>query len=265
MAEKPLATSIAESKAMIEAAKGSGAFLMTAYRLHDETGHAMLQCLRSGGIGQPIYVGSTFSFQAGQGNHRLWAAHWGGPLPDVGIYCLYCLNASRHIFEAEPVAVQAIANRPLDDPRFTEIDASLAVTLTFPGNRLAQFFCSFGAALSETIRVIGEEGELLLDPAFRFESAMKLHILKASDERVRTLPHVDHFAGQIAHFSDCIRQGLPPEAGGEEGLADMRVLLAIEEAARIGNVVTLEPLECRRTITPQMSRSFPVTERRLLV
>lgn len=41
---------------------------------------------------------------------------------------VYCLNAARHVYAAEPVAVQAMASRPTGDPRFAEVDASLAVT-----------------------------------------------------------------------------------------------------------------------------------------
>lgn len=263
LVEKPLATSLAEAEAMIAAARDGGTFLMTAYRLHFEPGtHAMLAALRAGEVGEPTYFAATFGFQAGAGNHRLQAAQWGGPLQDVGVYCL---NAARHVFQAEPLAVQAMAARPAADPRFAEIDASLAVTLTFPGQRLAQFFCSFGSALTETIRVVGSSGELVMDPAFRFESAMSLRIRSGGGERVQTFPRVDHFAGQIAWFSDCIRQGREPAADGEEGLADMRVLLAIEKAARTGRVVALPPTAYRGRITPEMLRNFPVTDRRLLI
>ncbi len=263
MVEKPLATTLAESKAITAAARDSGAFLMTAYRLHCEPGtHAMLGALRSGRIGDPVYVAATFGFQTQAGNHRLKAGHWGGALPDVGVYCL---NATRHVFAAEPLAVQAMASRPAGDARFAEIDASLAVTLRFPGDRLAQFFCSFGSALSETLRVIGTTGEMILDPAFRFESTMRLTIRQDGGETVETFPQVDHFAGQIAYFSDCIAEGHPPAPDGEEGLADMRALLAIDQAARTGETITLAPRPFGRGISPDMLRHFPTTSRRLLL
>jgi predicted dehydrogenase len=219
MVEKPLATSIAESEAMVAAARQSGAFLMTAYRLHNEPAtHAMLDAVRSGKIGEALYFAATFGFQTQLGNHRLKAGHWGGALPDVGIYCL---NAARHVFAAEPIAVQAMSSRPPNDLRFTEVDASLALTLKFPGERLSHFFCSFGSALSETIRVVGCRGELILDPAFRFESAVQMRLHQGEDETIHRYPQVDHFAGQIAYFSDCIVGNTAPEADGEEGVSDM--------------------------------------------
>lgn len=263
MVEKPLATSLAEGEAMIAAAAQSGAFLMTAYRLHNEPAtHAMLEAVRSGKIGAPIYVAATFGFQVQASNHRLKAGHWGGALPDVGVYCL---NASRHIFGAEPVAVQAMASRPADDSRFAETDGSLAVTLTFPGDRLAQFFCSFGSALTETIRIVGSSGEVVMDPAFRFESTLRMQLRHDGHETQQIFAQVDHFAGQIGYFSDCILQGLPPEANGEEGLADMRVLLAIDAAARSGSSVVLEPRPFGHGISAQMRRAFAPTTKRLVL
>lgn len=263
LVEKPLATSLSDARAMVAAARLGGAFLMTAYRLHCEPAtHAMLATLRNGAIGAPRFVSASFGFQLAAGNHRLKPGHWGGPLQDVGIYCV---NAIRHIFEAEPVAVQAMTSRPAQDPRFAEVDESLAVTMLFPGDRLAQFFCSFGTAVSEMIRVVGTKGELLLDPAFRFESVFRMRVVADGQETVTNFPQVDHFAGQIAYFSDCIQSGIEPVPNGDEGLADMRALLAIEEAALTGSLVRLAPAEFTRRIDPEMSRSLELTAHRLVL
>lgn len=263
MVEKPLATTLAEGEAMIAAAAASGSFLMTAYRLHTEPAtHAMLDTVRSGRIGDPVYVAATFGFQTQEGNHRLKAGHWGGPLPDVGVYCL---NAARHIFAAEPIAVQAMTTRPAGDPRFSEIDASFAVTLRLPGNRLAQFFCSFGSATSESIRVVGSAGELILDPAFKFDSTLRMTVRDGSAEDSTVFDAVDHFAGQIAYFSDCIQSGEPPVADGEEGLADLRVLLAIDQAASTGETVGINPSLFQSAVQTEMLRSIAPTKRRLVL
>ena len=264
LVEKPLATSLEEARAMIAAAEASGRFLMTAYRLHTEPATlAVLEMIRQGSIGDPRFFSSSFSFQAALGNHRLKADHWGGPLQDVGVYCL---NAARHVFAAEPVAVQAMASSPPNDPRFAEIGASLAVTLRFPEGKLAQFHCSFGSHMSEDYRVIGETGEILVDPGFRFESALRVTLrCEGRAEVVQTYPHVDHFAGQIAYFSDCILTGLPPEPDGREGLADMITLLAIEQAAASEQIVPLNLPTRDRCPDLAMARSLPLTSKRLRV
>jgi predicted dehydrogenase len=263
MVEKPLAVSVAEAEAMIAAAKAAGVFLMTAYRLHHEPGTlAVLDHIAKGSIGTPLLFQSLFSFQSALGNHRLSAAHWGGPLQDIGVYCV---NAARHIFGEEPFEATATTHQPKGDPRFAEIEATIAATLRFPSGGIAQFVASFGAGEVDNYRVVGSKGDLELDPAFKFDCAMKLRLRTAGVTTETTFPQIDHFGAQVAYFSDCIAAGTPPEADGAEGLADMRALIGIEAAARTGKPQQISSPPRIRHPTPDMVRMAPVTTHRLLL
>lgn len=263
MVEKPLAVSVEEGEAMIAAADAAGVFLMTAYRLHHEPGTlALLDHIAKGGIGRPLIFQSVFSFQMAAGNHRLQAAHWGGPLQDVGVYCV---NAARHVFGEEPCEATATLTQPADDPRFAEVEATLAATLRFPSGGLAQFICSFGAAAVDNYRVVGTTGDIELDPGFKFDFAMKMRLRRDGVTEEVTFPRIDHFGAQVAYFSDCITTGTPPEADGAEGLADMRALIAIEAAARTGRPQPITSPPRPRHPTPDMVRMAPVTTHRLLL
>ncbi|KAF0175060.1 MAG: putative glucose-fructose oxidoreductase oxidoreductase protein [Rhodobacteraceae bacterium] len=263
MVEKPLAVSVEEGEAMIAAADAAGVFLMTAYRLHHEPGTvAVLDQIAKGSIGTPLIFQSVFSFQMAPGNHRLQAAHWGGPLQDVGVYCV---NAARHIFGEEPIEATATLAQPADDPRFAEVEATLAATLRFPSGGLAQFICSFGAAAVDNYRVVGSNGDIELDPAFKFDFAMKMRLRRDGVTTAITFPQIDHFGAQVAYFSDCITAGTQPEADGAEGLADMRALLAIEAAARTGKPQPIQSPPRPRHPTSDMVRMAPVTTHRLLL
>ncbi|MNF74162.1 MULTISPECIES: Gfo/Idh/MocA family protein [unclassified Pseudomonas] len=237
--EKPIATSLPDADAMISTAKRSGVFLMTSYRLHHDIGTiTALDAVRDGRIGDPLFFSAVFSFQSDPENHRLNVEHWGGPLQDIGIYCV---NAARHIFNAEPIEVSAMSTRRADDPRFSSLDDSIAVTLKFPDNRMAQFYCSFGAYSVDTYRVVGTHGTLCMDPGFRFETSMAMKLKNAHESEFVSFPHFDHFAGQISYFSECIQVGVEPSPNGEEGLADLEVLFAIERAAASGVPQRLYP------------------------
>ena len=263
LVEKPLAKSEDEALAMIEAARAANVFLMTAYRLHHEPGTVgVLEHIRANAIGRPLLFQSVFSFQASLENHRLRAAAWGGPLQDIGVYCI---NAARHIFAEEPVEAMAMAHRPRDDPRFGEVEATIAATLRFPSGGLAQFVASFGAAAIDSYRVVGTSGDLELDPGFRFETATRLRLRRDGMTTETQFPHIDHFGAQIAYFSECIAAGTPPEADGEEGLADMRVLRAIERAAATGLPQAISTPARSRRPNPEMVRLVPVTDRRLVL
>jgi predicted dehydrogenase len=252
-----------EGLAMIAAARSANVFLMTAYRLHHEPGTvAVLEHIRANAIGRPLFFQSVFSFQTSPENHRLRVTAWGGPLQDVGVYCI---NAARHIFAEEPIEAIATAHRPADDPRFSEVDASVAAMLRFPSGGMAQFVASFGAAAVDNYRVVGTSGDLELDPGFRFETATRLRLRRDGKIVETQFPQIDHFGAQVGYFSDCIRSGTPPEADGDEGLADMRALIAIERAASTGIPQAISAQPRSRHPTPDMVRLTPITDRRLVL
>ena len=67
-------------------------------------------------------------------NTRLDRDLGGGPLHDIGIYCI---NAARAVFAAEPTEVWASRRDAPDEARFAEVRRPSAAVLRFPGDRLA--------------------------------------------------------------------------------------------------------------------------------
>jgi len=263
LVEKPLAISVAECEAMIEAAEAADVRLMTAYRLHSEPGTIkVLELIGSGEIGEPRHFASTFSFQSGPDNHRLRAEHWGGPLQDIGIYCL---NAARHCFGAEPTQAVAVKGHGDGDPRFREVEGSMAVTLTFPGERLAQFLFSFDPDDTDTYRIIGTKGEITVEHCYDFHFTPRIWLTKGNERQRIDVPDSDHFGGQVAYFSDCILTGTNPVPDGAEAVADVTALLAIEAAAKTGVPQRIETPERGRHPTPETVRIVPRTEKRLVL
>jgi predicted dehydrogenase len=263
LVEKPLAVSLAECEAMIEAADKAGVWLMTAYRLHNEPGTIeVIDLIRKGGIGDPRFFSSLFSFQVVAGNHRLKSEHWGGPLQDLGVYCL---NAVRHIFGCEPTVAMAMNSHGDNDPRFAEVEGTVMAMLEFPGERLAHFTVSFGGGDIDQYRIIGSEGEIELQPGYRFENTMKMRLTRGGKVTEKTFPTVDHFSGMTAYFSDCILKGQRPEPDGGDGLNDVRALLAIEKAARTGLPQKIVSAPRPGHPVPDMVRNFPPAQKRLML
>lgn len=262
LVEKPLAMSVEECEAMIAAAQAGGTLLMTAYRLHNEPGTVeALNAIRGGAIGEPRLFTSVFSAQIGVTNHRLKAAHWGGPLQDIGVYCL---NAARHVFGSEPTEAIAMKGHG-SDPRFAEVEEALVATLRFPGDALASFSVSFNAAEIDTYQVVGTTGSLVMQPGFRFETPTRMILTRGAEVTEKTFPSVDHFGGQTAYFSDCILTGTQPESDGGEGLADVRALLAIEAAAKTGLPQTITTAVRPSHPSADTVRLIERTNRRLLL
>ena len=250
LCEKPLAYSVEDAESMVAACKAAQVRLMTAYRLHFEAGNLQsIQAVQSGKIGEPRLFVSVHSTQIDAGNTRIDLSLGGGPLEDIGIYCL---NAARYLFQAEPVAVTAFAVHG-SDPRFAEVPESVTATLRFPEDRFATFLCSFGAANASEYRVIGTKGILTLDPAFTWNGDIIQTISDGKKDRVKTFKHRDQMAAEIEYFADCILREIDPEPSGREGLTDVIIIDAIRRAYTQQKVISLEGLPTDRPPKPAQS------------
>jgi predicted dehydrogenase len=240
LCEKPMALDEVECEAMIAAAEENGVKLMIAYRLHFERANLnAVQAIRSGKIGAPKIFSSLYTQQTAGGNIRLQRELGGGPVWDVGIYCI---NAARYLFQAEPEEVYAFAASG-DDDRFREVEESVTAMLRFPGARLATFSCSFGAAAVSEFQVIGTKGNLRAEPAYDFSRGLRLTVTVDGKSRESVFPKSDQFAPELLYFSDCILNNREPEPSGREGLADVRTIRAIYESIETRKPVRVKPIE----------------------
>jgi predicted dehydrogenase len=263
LVEKPLATSIADAQTMIAAAKSANVFLMTAYRLHNDPATLrVVELVASGEIGDPRFFSSSFAFQSAPDNHRLKASHWGGPLQDLGVYCL---NAARHVFRDNPLQAMAMRSFGNADSRFTEVEEGIAVTLQFSKGRMAQFYAGFGADTLDEYHVAGTKGSITLNNAYRFGVARKMTVQHGDKLQSFDFSETDNFSGMIAYFADCIRAGTAPLPDGVEGLADMTAMVAIEAASLSMSPQVIPALPPFNTYDAKMRRSFPQSRRKLLL
>jgi predicted dehydrogenase len=258
LCEKPMAVTPNDCEAMIEAAEENDVRLMIAYRLHFERANLeAVETVKSGRIGEPRIYESVFCNDVRDpDNIRLGPiSKGGGTLYDIGIYCL---NAARYLFRDEPTEVFAMSARG-GDSRFSECDEMTTAVLRFPGDRLASFTSSFGAAPSHRYDVFGTKGRVRLEPAFEFAEGMKLTVEIGEKKREKKFEKRDQIAPEILYFSECVLSGREPEPSGREGLADIRVITALHESARTGRPVRLGPYEKRRRPTlEQETRRPPV-------
>jgi predicted dehydrogenase len=235
--EKPLATTVADCRAMIAACRRKGVALMTAYRLHFEAASlAAVDLVRRKRLGDPRYFHSMFSMRVGDpDNVRLSGEQGGGPLLDLGVYCI---EAARSLFRDEPLEVLALETVG-EGARFREVPEATSVLLRFPGERLASFTCSFDAADTSMYRIVGTKGSLTVEPAYEYAEALEYELVVDERHRHRRFAKRDQFAAEIEHFSRCVLEGRPVEPSGETGLADVRIIEAVRESARTGRTVRL--------------------------
>jgi len=239
LCEKPLAVTEDDCRSMIDTARQHRVKLMTAYRLHfDPANLGAIQIVQSGKLGKVRLFNSVFSMQVKAGNIRLQEERGGGTLYDIGIYCI---NAARYLFRAEPEEVFAVMSNS-GESRFNEVEESISATMRFPEDRVATFTCSFGAADVSAYEVVGTRGVLRVDPAYDFAEPLQ-HVLKIDGkEKKKKFPRHDQFAPLLLNFSDCILKNRQPEPSGLEGLRDVRIIEALYESAEKKQPVALDPL-----------------------
>jgi predicted dehydrogenase len=258
LCEKPMATTVRDCEAMIRATRAAGTKLMIAYRLHFE--RANLQAAehaRKGDLGDLRYFSSDFSMQVNPDNIRVKRKHGGGPLFDIGVYCI---NAARYGLGADPVAVFASAVRSRD-PRFREVDETVTGLMRFEDSCLASFTCSFGAADRSTYTITGTEGSLTMDPAYEYAQGLAYRIRIGERSRTKTFAKSDQFAPELLYFSDCILNNREPEPSGEEGLVDVRIIEAMNRSIATGRWVPIEARQRSRRPTPRQDIRRPAVTR----
>jgi len=240
LCEKPLSTTDADCDRIIRACREAGVRIMTAYRLHFEPiTIEVLELVRSGRIGEPRYFTSEFSMIAKPDNIRTRPETGGGVLYDLGVYCI---NAARMVFEAEPSQVFAYS---IDGARsgFAGVDETTAATLRFNGDRLATFVTSFGAADASSYRIVGTEGSIRVNPAYEYAEALGYELTVGDSTTRKRGKRVDQFAAELLYFSDCILEDREPEPSAEEGAWDLRIIDALRESARTGAPISLRPFD----------------------
>lgn len=255
LCEKPMALDEDECRDMIAVAADHDVRLMVAYRLHfDPANLEAIRLVQAGAIGEARVFSSLFGYQVREENIRTSSALGGGPIWDLGVYCV---NAARYLFRAEPEEVSCFTGKVPGDERFREVEAGATATLRFPGDRLASFTVHHGIAPASAFRLVGTRGELTLDPAYEYEGELKLLLSVDGKTTERTFPPHDQFAPELDEFAACILEGRDPEPDGHEGLADVRVIRALFRSAASGRAVRLPPFPRRRYPRPEQGVERP--------
>lgn len=254
LCEKPMAVTVRECQRMIAACRTARVKLMIAYRLHFETLNlSAMDLARRGQLGELKFFTSSFSMTVRRGDIRTKRQYGGGTLYDIGVYCI---NAARNLFRAEPTNVSAVSiNSGLKS--LAEIDETTAATLRFGDGQLATFVTSFNASDVAAYRIVGTKGHLHADPAYEYAEGLEYTLTIDGKRRTKSVGKRDQFAPELLYFSNCILNDTQPEPSGEEGLQDVRIVEALYQSARRQRPVAIRPFQKRVRPTSRQRISRP--------
>jgi predicted dehydrogenase len=234
LCQKPMEVSTARCQAMIDACRAAGRQLAIGYRCQFEPHH--LECIR---LAREQVMGKVQRIEAGFGFRIGDPAQWrlrkalagGGPLMDVGVYAL---QAARLLTGEEPVSVSARETKT-DSRKFSEVEEAMTFELRFPGGVVAQCATTYAENGLNQFRAFTERGSFGMSPAFNYSG----NRASRSDGVPLRFDEVDQFAAEMDDFAQRIMTGTRTRVPGEEGLRDVRIMMAAYESARTGRTVSL--------------------------
>ena len=245
LCEKPLATTMADARAMVTACATAGVTLMTAFPMRFSAPAREVKRIVDGGALGTLYgISSTNNGQCPY-NERAWfidpALAGGGAVTD---HTVHLADLLRWYLGSEVVEVYAQTNRILYSDVATEVETGGLVSLLFDNGVFATIDCSWSKPLyyptwgGLAMELVGEGGFTVLD-------AFKQNITVYSAQRGRPAYGYwgsDANQAMVNEFAAAIREQRAPLVTGVDGLKASEIMIAAYLSAERGQPVRL-PLE----------------------
>jgi predicted dehydrogenase len=236
LCEKPLAATGAEARAIFDAAKRNGVYVVEGYPYRAQPQTARLrELLATNTVGPLQLVHASFGFPLSDAaNIRMSPALAGGALMDAGSYPV---SFVRMVAGERPRRAHAIA-RWAD----TRVDRALVGSLEFASGLLAQVSCSFATARHRRAFIVGDAGTIETNYYNDTSAALPPMLLVrrgvGNDVPVESVaaPTASGFLSEADAFCDLVRHGWSRWTGAtpEESIDIALTLDALAESARSG-------------------------------
>jgi predicted dehydrogenase len=241
MSEKPLATTLADAQAMLDACDTAGVILMTAFPMRFSAPMLEIKSmLKSGGLGR-VYGCNTTNQGQMPGHKREWFVDkrlaGGGAVMD---HTVHLADLLRWYLESEVVEVYATTNHILHAGR-VDVETAGLIMLTFADNTFASIDCSWSRPHHYTtwgglkMQLIGERGIVNVDGFGQNLTAYG----KPEQHTAWWYWGSDMNQAMIEEFVAAIRGSRLPSVSGRDGYKALEIALAVYASADVGQPVAL--------------------------
>ena len=260
LCEKPMATSAAEAREMLAAAKESGKLLMIGFvRRYGNDCSIVKDYIDQGFFGDIYYTKATYlrrnGCPGGWFGDKAFSA--GGPLIDLGVHVI---DLTRYLLgNPKPISVYGATFQKLGDRRELKdqkeyVASSKGADAVFNVEDLATALIRYdnGAVVSVEasfslntkkdegkIELFGTKAGAKLDPELELYTDINGYMTDVTLCAPTALSFEGLFSKEIDHYIDCIQHGTVCRSPAEDGVTLMDILDAIYESARTGHEVVL--------------------------
>lgn len=243
LCEKPLATTLADGRAMKAACEAAGVTLMMAFPVRFSPAFGQLREAVAGGmLGTLLAATGTNNGKIPVGE-RAWFTDpelsGGGAMVD---HIVHVADLLAVLTGLRPRSVRAVSNRILHvDKPSVRAETGGLVTVSYEGGFVATIDCSWSQPDHAptwgglTLQVVGSAGIADIDPFAQ-------HVGGFAESGPGGL-HLNYGVNTdsilLAEFLGAVRAGSQPQPDATAGLDTLRIVLAAQESAHIGSVVAL--------------------------
>jgi predicted dehydrogenase len=242
LCEKPLATTLEDARAIVDACDRAGVLLMTAFPMRFSAPLLEIKARLDNGDFGDVYCFNATNQGELPAKHRAWFVDpvlaGGGAIIDHTVHLVDIMRwftgsevknvyaKSNRIFHADEVQVEtgALEMLTFDNHMFATIDASWSRPPYWP---------TWGGL---TFEMVTQRGAVLVD-AFR----QNLNVYRHEWQGSRWIPWgSDSNQAMVQEFAAAIRENRTPRVTGMDGLRAVEVTLAAYESDRTGQAVEMK-------------------------
>lgn len=241
LCEKPLALTLTDARAMVDAAREAGVVMGTNHHLRNAASHrAMRDAIAAGRIGTPL-AARVFHAVYLPPHLQGWRLDrpdaGGGVILDITVHDADTL---RFVLGDDPVEATAFSQRGGMGRQGLE-DAVMGV-LRFKSGLIAQFHDGFTTKYAETgFEVHGTEGSLIGRNVMTQRPVGSVLLRNAEGEQMLELDQRNLYETALERFHSAIAGSGQPSATGEDGVWSLATGLAVAAAASMNEACRINP------------------------
>ncbi len=257
LCEKPMATTLAECQAMVDAAHANRRRLMLGHNQRFASAHVMARLMiQDGLIGRPLSFHTTFGHPGpegwtGQANSWFFSKQQAafGVLADLGIHKTDLI----HYLLGEPIvrvtSLLATLDKHYPDGKPIDVDDNAICLFQTKSGALGTLTASwtYYAGENNATRIYGTKGQLRLydDPRYAIiyepaQGKVQRHKLDEMTSNKKQTSGKRTNTGVIDAFVTGVMSGKPTVIDGDEALKAMKVIFAALDSVNTGKLIQVE-------------------------